>query len=753
MKIKYLIVIAIFVACEVPEAPNFTLSQKFQAPLITDYTIQVMGDANINNVLIDTTSDDLDSLFTVVQSGDDIGFISINKNEEFEFGDLNDAIPEIDTDKTEFNAEVGEISIGDFSSGTGNLGEANFQDLTGINPSTIPAGIPIPGGSSPTPTNIDVGNNTDFFKSATIKRGSIQLTLTNDLGFTINELNIVLNSGENFVNEASIKNFNTNTSRNATIAFSAGDKLENINVDVSVAWNAQVLTGEINSLIVNGIEGIDLVASEVEAALEPQDFSTSNTTDIETDEFQFTNSEHYVELESGIIDIDPIVSDLDLTVEELIITFNSIRKAPFTESDGLVISYVGEDKIERKSSAPAKSIDLAGYRLYATNNQVSYSIRAITENTKSLPLNDRFRTVNELHSVSSGVSITNIKVAEAYGVVKSKTVLLGEDDSANGTEIIDLFNETEAEIIEISGLEDLSSKLENLEFTQAKLSINYTSNIGISTSIYASIMGIDGDDNEFYLTGSEGSTNLVSESDNISGLQKNGINLTSSELVKFEISPSITGELIDGSIEFNQNNSTVIDFLNNLPKEIRFIGKAVINEDGGEALISTPLEFTPSFEVELPLALKTSNTATYTDTLESNALKDLPSEDDPIGINGGQLIINYKNSIPLGFGIELTFLDESKDRLTDVPLLNDDPIDVLASVVDDVTRYSSEPNINSTTISLTKDQFDLFNQTKFIVFTAKLNTYDNSEIKLRSLDSLTVDISASLELENVIGDN
>ena len=50
-------------------------------------------------------------------------------------------------------------------------------------------------------------------------------------------------------------------------------------------WNAQVLTGDVNSLIVDGIEGIDLVASEVEAALEPRDFSTSNTTDIETDEF------------------------------------------------------------------------------------------------------------------------------------------------------------------------------------------------------------------------------------------------------------------------------------------------------------------------------------------------------------------------------------------------------------------------------------------------------------------------------------
>ena len=88
MKIKHLIVLVIFAACEVPEAPNFTLSQKFQAPIMTDYTIKVMGDSNINNVLIDTTSQDLDSLFTVIQSGDDIGFISINKNEEFEFGDV-----------------------------------------------------------------------------------------------------------------------------------------------------------------------------------------------------------------------------------------------------------------------------------------------------------------------------------------------------------------------------------------------------------------------------------------------------------------------------------------------------------------------------------------------------------------------------------------------------------------------------------------------------------------------------------------
>ena len=41
-------------------------------------------------------------------------------------------------------------------------------------------------------------------------------------------------------------------------------------------------------------------------------------------------------------------------------------------------------------------------------------------------------------------------------------------------------------------------------------------------------------------------------------------------MIKFTIQPSSNGEVITSSIEFNSTNTNVNDFLNALPKEIRF---------------------------------------------------------------------------------------------------------------------------------------------------------------------------------------
>ena len=63
MRTTFLIFLLFFAACEVPEV--FSSITKVKT---TNYRLyNPHGDGNINNVLIDTTSDDLDSLFTVVQ--------------------------------------------------------------------------------------------------------------------------------------------------------------------------------------------------------------------------------------------------------------------------------------------------------------------------------------------------------------------------------------------------------------------------------------------------------------------------------------------------------------------------------------------------------------------------------------------------------------------------------------------------------------------------------------------------------------
>ena len=748
------VMILALIACETPQQPDFTTSQKIEAPLLTNKTLQFLGGGGDVEVLIDTTMAEFDSVFTVTQSGKDAGFLTISKTESFDFGDLNDAIPEISAEGTEFSAEVGELSLGSFSSGNGALGEANFQDLTGLNPAVVPIGTPLFGANSPT-VNIEVGANTDFFSSATIKRGAIEVDLTNDLGFNINQLNLTLKSGDTDVSTTTVTSFNAGTDRTATLSFNPGDVLSDINIDVSMSWNTQNTSAVPTALIVQAINGVDLVASEVVAALEAQDFSTTSTSSFDATEFQFTSADHYVELASGSIEIAPIVNGLDLTIEELVISFPTIRKEPYGLGDSLVIEYKDATKVLRSAESIAQSIDLSGYRLYALNNEVTYTTRAVTENTQDAAPGDQNRVISETMSISSSVAIENLKIAEAFGEVKPQTVLLGDDDPLNGVEIIDIMNDAETELTEIDGLEDLSKQLDGLEFTRAKLSIDYTSNIGIPTTIYAAIMGVDGDGEEFFLTGLNGSDKQVLDSDNITGLLKNGEALGTDQLIKFSLDTPPSGQTLTSSIEFNGDNSTVVDFLNNLPNEIRFIGKAIINEDGEAATIATPLEFSPSFAVDLPLAFQTTTAATFSDTTETDALENLPNPDDEGGltIKGGQVIINYENGLPLGFGLDLELLDATNSTITTIPLTNEDPIQLNAAGVDAITRYVITPAISSTILSLSKAQFDELHKTKSVVISARLNSSNNEEVKIKTTDYISLSISVSLEMETTVGGN
>ncbi|HCD51441.1 MAG TPA: hypothetical protein DEQ34_03270 [Balneolaceae bacterium] len=742
--------------CEIPKQPNFKTSNKVEVPLLYDKEFQFLGGGGDIDALIDTTKS-LDSLFTVVNDGPNAGLIKISKEEEFEFGDLNDAIPEIDAEGTSFTSEVGELEVGSFSSGNGNLGTANFQDLTGLNPSFVPAGTPIPGGSTPAPVNIGVGNNTDFFVSATIKSGGIQLTVTNNLGFDIDVIGVDVKAGSNVLGTLNLNNANHGSTVSDILTFNQGDQLIDLNVDVSVSWSAQTTSAEPGELVVEGIEGQDLVASQVTAALEGQDFSTSNTTSFSDSEFKFTEADHYVELESGTIQIAPIQNGLDLDIDTLKISFPNILKAPYTPADSLVIRYVdstalgGQDaRILRNSSSTEKNISLEDVRLYALNNEITYNIFAVTENTQNAPAGDQNRVINENQEIAASVDIAGLKVRTAFGEVVPQTVLLGDDDPSNGDNVIDLFNETEAEITEIDGIEDLSDQVDGLEFTNAQLTITYETNIDIPTTIYAAILGVNGEGEEVYLTGRTGSDYIVTDQTKIDSLYNNGQPISVDQAVKFSIDPGPDGT---GAIIFDSTTTNVNEFLNNLPSDIRFIGMAVVNESGEEAMVSTPLEFNPKFNVDLPLAFQTTTAATYTDTTETDDLSDLPSplKGDDQRVTSMELIINYENGLPLAFGLEITFLDGLGSEIVSIPYSTDDPIELGAATVDEITRFASVANTNSAIISITdQDDLDQLYKTRSVIINATLNTTSNSEVKLRATDKIKLSVSAKIAAEVTI---
>lgn len=734
------------VQCETPSSPDFVLSNTIETPLIMESSFQFLGNTN---ALIDTTGDqDLQDLF--IFDGDN--FITLSVEEDFDFGDLDDAIPEVDVDPTSFEAEVGEISLTDFSSegDDGNLGEADFEQLTGL--TGLQEGDPIPGASSPFPANIDLV--TDFFVSAMIKSGGIEITIKNRLGFNIDELQLELFSDATSLGTITLNDLDHATSGSETLILVDNPgtdpevELRDINVNVEISWSDQTMQADAGSLIIEDVQGSELMASSVEAVVPQQDFISSGVSDFSDEEFLFTDPSHYVELESGELSIQNILNSIDVDIELLEITFPDIQLPPYGPSNALVVRFDGENRIVRNNTEPvSQSVSLENARIYAFNNEVNYEILALTEDTQQSPGSDA-RVINETDLLSAEVDITGLTIREAFGVAVNKQIILGEDDPTNG-EGLDLANDIEAKIIEIDGIDAISRKLDGLEFTNSSLSINYFTNVEVPTTVIGAFLGVDANGNEFFLRGAAGSKLEVGADDPTSQLLQNGSPLDPTNLIKFELDGDGNPN-IEHSIEFDRNNSSITEFLNALPVEIRFIGLANINESGAEeGRIVNPVRFEPKISVNIPLSIRTLETATYVDTVSSD-LSNLPGPEDDLSIIDGSITIRYSNVLPLGIGLSLDFLDENDDVISSIPLQEDDDrIQLLAANVGPNGFVTSE-RAGNTQITLNRSQLDVLNMTRRVQLSADIRTTDQSEVKVRSTDSISFSINGKFTIQNAI---
>ena len=737
------VAVLLFVQCETPDDPNFNLSQQFDAPLIAESRFQFLGD---ENALIDTTSEDLSDLFIV----DSDNLITLTKQETFEFDDLNEAIPEVDVEPTQFETQVGEIVLTDFSSadGNGNLGEANFDNLTGFG--TAPQeGDFIPGAQSPFPVNIDL--DTDFFESATIKEGAIEIVLRNELGLDLDVLTLELFSDNSSVGSITFSDFNHLTTRSDQITIVDNPDVDpevlltNLNVEVEIAWSGQELQSDPGSLIVNSVQGENLVASQVVAQVPSQDFFFSGTTNFDNTEFNFTSPDHYVELQSGTLSIENILNSIDVEISSLQISFPDIRTTPWSEADSLVITFDGENAIPANSTQPvSQTVDLTGTRIFAQNNEVSYNISAVTEDTQADP-NNSLRTINETDGVSAEVIIENLIIAEAFGVPSAQQALLNEDDPVNGNEI-DLLNDSEAEIIEIDGISDIAQKVDGIEFTNASLSVDYSINTDLPVQIIGAFLGIDSNGDRFFLRGLEGTERAVTDASAADRLRFDGASIPVEDLIQFNIDHPGDPEVVE-QITFDRDNTDINQFFSRLPEEIRFIGVALINENEEEGNIRNPVLFDPEFRVNVPLSLR-ADFATFVDTT-SQDLSNLPGPDDDSSIEEGALQIQYANRIPLGFSLRLDFLDESGNLLTSAPVINDDPLQFNAAPVDE-NGITSSPSNGTTMLNLDRTQLDLLNQTRNIRLSAGVQTTDGQEVSIRDIDDVSISVSGRFKILNQV---
>lgn len=730
-----ILIVCTLVSCELPESPDFTTSHKIEVPVIANKEFTFLGSGA--DVIIDTTGSEFDSLFTVDGT---TGLISLSRVESFDFGDLNDAIPAVTVAPAAFDAQVGALSLGSFSSSGGaggNLGSASFASLTGLNPAVVPAGTAIPGAMSPAPTNIAV--NTDFFVSATISSGALEITLTNTLGFDLDQVNLIVNSGATPVGPLAFTNLNHGSTATESINFAPGTVLTNLNVDMTVTWSAQNTQAAPGSITVNDAAGSNLVASQIVAAIGPQSFETTGSSAFSNTEFRFENDNHFIQLTSGTISVTNIINQIDLGIDTLRISFPGIRSAPYGVGDSLIVEFSGPTAISRNGAGGDRIVDLSNHRIFANGNQVGYSIVARTEDSQSGAATAR--TITENDRVSATVAIEDLVIGSVSGVIVAQQVDLNTDEGADGN--LDLFNDNEAEVTEIDGLESLSEQLDGLEFTQPALTIMYTTNIGIETEIIGAFVGTNGDGEQVFLSGNAGTPNEVLPADQITGFLANGMQLDRTQLVKFGITPAVGPGSQMGAVTFNSTNTNVADFLNNLPSDIRFVGRAAINPNEVEGQIANPVEFDAEISIDLPIAISTPMAATFSDTVDLDG--DFPDTEDA---TEARVFINYTNGLPLGVDLTLVFFDDQGQEITRSPLAGETLI-MTAGAVDPVTRFVNQPTTDALIFNLSREQLRLLGETEpeEILLQAALNTTNNSEVRLRAEDSIILSVSISMTIE------
>jgi hypothetical protein len=592
------------------------------------------------------------------------------------------------------------------------------------------------------------------FVNAEVESGVLNITFTNDsnIPLVIDDLvfeNSVAfrakNTGRFFADGSEVGRISNlqipaNSSVTESIDISGKGISNRMRYDGTSSSPGTVVAVSISSsdIIRTGITG-EVTLSSATAILDSQSFNTSGVIKIDDAEFRLTSPNHFVEISSGVLNFTSIINQIDLDLDTLIISFPDIRVpgANYGSADSLVISFVGANRIQRRTAniTASQQISLANHRIYALGNELRYHVVARTEETRDKA--DEERTVRSSDLLEANVQIQNLRVGRAFGEVAVKSVRLTDGDGN-----LDLFNPDITQITDIEDLKELSSRVSNIRFFNPSLNITYTSNIGVDAEIYAAILGVNESGEEVFLSGRDGSAFVVSPTDTVGGFLSRGAPVSVEDLIKFRVdAANVQGESVTRTISFNATTTNVDDFLSSLPTTIRFIGKALVNPDGGEGFVVDPIDFSTSMGIDVPLNFATaSNPGIARDTVEVD-LSDLPKPDDDLRLVSGKLNLLYNNGLPLDFNISLEFLDENFNLVTSAPL-NDGPYIIAPASVDPATAFVTQTNRGVMTISLNENQLSELYRTRHMALRIQFQSTNGNEVKIRSTDTFSIGLSA-----------
>lgn len=604
--------------------------------------------------------------------------------------------------------------------------------------------------------DLEVTNNTNLPLTNNDGTSTPALTLRNSDGEVLDSKKSLQVEGQ--PNATSIENGETGAVRFDL----SGEKLTrsiNYDLELGTTGGTGLQISSTDKVLIQS-NTTDLEVEEAKLALESETMETDNSISLNSQEFQFTQNDHYITLDKGKLVIDSLVNQLSTNIPELTIKIKDI----FTpDGDTLTISFEGSsdgpegsyqyrriEANEVNDREPIK-IDLSGFLIEALNNQIEYELRGKTEDTGNQAV-----IVSSSDEVGANLQVRELEINEAKGLISEKEVLLNDDDPANGKDVLDLFNDQEAEVQEFEDLEELSDRLGETRFFDTALDLLYDVNLGIPARIYGVILGINEDGKRVYLTPKQGGEYVVDNPQRAQGLQVNGQSIDISNVLSLPVETAEQmGSIYHGAINFDQEATNVDEFLSNFPTEIRFIGKSIVNPQNEEGFVVTPIEFNSSIGFEIPIQLANSvGSEVLQDTVEAD-LSDLPGEDESSVLKESAIRIEYENMLPFELDLELLFLDENGEVITTVPASDDShPLTIEAPGIDTQTRFANTPADGELVIDFTDEQAKMLHKTRKIRLGGNFMTSSGSSgshrVKIREDDYFKFKLIGDFKIQSEV---
>ncbi|MCH8569247.1 MAG: hypothetical protein LAT67_13310 [Balneolales bacterium] len=723
--------------CQQPKSPSFETEQIFTLPLIGDTRYELLGS---RRALIDSTSASFSDLFNTDPA---TGMVSLSFDSAFPFGNFERVLPVVDTSPLDTESALS-ILFPDISGEN----EADFTTITGFPADAFPAGTTLPAGSSG-PVILTV--EPDNFLLAEGAEGAITLKLSNDLGFSLSNVRIFVSSQSGGIgNELNTGFLQSGENRLIPYPLNGSTNITGpLQLLLNFSWPQQVMSSSAASLNIQLQAGSLAVTNRAVGAFEPLSLQHSYTIEVETDQFSFIEPDDFVFVDKATFFFTDVVNELDLDFDSLIFSFPTIFRTDsngkFTPADTLFFSKSGDDRIRRSShpsNIPGVSFSFIAENLHVLSDDGSlpFTIFGITEDTRASGA-EAVRDVKAAETLNLRLESLRIVASAAKGFIAPRFVTVGDSDG----DVLDLRN---SEHRNRSALDDflfITRRVKNVDLVNTSMQLIYETDLGIETRPYIAMLARTEDGEEKLLSALPGSPFSVASGDSISGLQLDGSELNTDNIITFVTDRSDGLKQTTGQVVLNSSNTNLDNFLTILPSEILFITRALANplETGG--FVEQPVTFDALARITVPFSFATRNgPATFTDTL-SVSLASLPDPRDDVYISEASISVRYQNRLPLDLDVRLNFLDSVSDEVTIVPLPEEDGIRVLSAPVDE-SGFSTGVRSEMVTLVLDESQLGQLNQSRTLILNGEFLTRDFQPVSLRGNDYLDLDVRATFTL-------